>query len=85
MHMSRETNHGTLLVQEHAPSYVTSARILLPMDLSDSSYGALEVAADLALSFHAQLILVHIVAEIPEFTGPDFNNALFLRSSPEGR
>jgi hypothetical protein len=43
------------------------------------------VAADLALSFHAQLILVHIVAEIPEFTGPDFNNALFLRSSPEGR
>jgi nucleotide-binding universal stress UspA family protein len=53
-------------------SYATPAKILLPMDFSDSSYSALEAAADLAQRFHAQLYLVHIIAEIPVFTGADY-------------
>jgi nucleotide-binding universal stress UspA family protein len=59
-------------MQTISTSYVTPAKILLPMDFSDSSYSALEVAADLAQRFHAQLSLVHVVAEIPVFTGVDY-------------
>jgi len=56
-----------------APSpYATPAKILLPMDFSDSSYSALDMAGDLAQRCHAQLHLVHIISEAPVFTGVDY-------------
>ena len=47
-------------------------RILLPLDFSPSSQGALEMAADLALHFHAELFLVHVIPFFPATTFPDF-------------
>ena len=39
------------------------AKILLPIDFSPSSHTALEKATELALHFHAELYLVHVVPE----------------------
>ena len=50
--------------QVHAfPSIPT--RILLPIDFSPSSQAALEMAADLAKHFHAELYLVNIIPMFP--------------------
>jgi nucleotide-binding universal stress UspA family protein len=57
--------------EAHAfPSIPT--KILLPIDFSQSSQTALEVSADLAQHFHAELHLVHIVPLFPVTTLPDF-------------
>jgi nucleotide-binding universal stress UspA family protein len=47
-------------------------RILLPVDFSPSSDAALEMAADLAQHFHAELILVNVLPFFPASTLPDF-------------
>ena len=47
-------------------------RILLPIDFSPSSQAALEMAADLAKHFHAELYLVSIIPMFPTSTLPDF-------------
>ena len=47
-------------------------KILLPIDFSASSQAALEMAADLAKHFHAELHLVHVIPMFPSSTLPDF-------------
>lgn len=47
-------------------------KILLPLDFSPSSQAALEMAADLAVHFHAELFLVHVIPFFPTTTFPDF-------------
>jgi len=47
-------------------------KILLPIDFSPSSQAALEMAADLAKHFHAELHLVHVIPMFPTSTLPDF-------------
>ncbi len=46
-------------------------KILLPIDFSPSSQTALEMAADLALHFHAELFLVNVIPMFPTTTVPD--------------
>lgn len=43
-------------------------KILLPVDFSPSSQTALEIAADLALHFDAELVLVNVVPLLTTFT-----------------
>jgi nucleotide-binding universal stress UspA family protein len=47
-------------------------KILLPIDFSPSSKAALEMATDLALHFHAELLLVNVIPFFPTSTFPDF-------------
>jgi nucleotide-binding universal stress UspA family protein len=47
-------------------------KILLPIDFSPSSQAALEMAADLAQHFHAELHLVNVIPFFPATTLPDF-------------
>ena len=47
-------------------------KILLPIDFSPSSQAALEMAADLAAHFHAELYLVNVIPMFPTTTLPDF-------------
>ena len=57
--------------EDHAfPSIPT--KILLPIDFSSSSQAALEMAADLAKHFHAELHLVHVIPKFPPSTLADF-------------
>jgi nucleotide-binding universal stress UspA family protein len=53
-----------------APKSIPS-KILLPIDFSPSSQAALEMAADLALHFHAELYLVNVIPMFPTTTLPD--------------
>ena len=46
-------------------------KILLPMDFSPSSQAALEMAADLAQHFHAELHLLNVIPMFPTTTLPD--------------
>jgi nucleotide-binding universal stress UspA family protein len=46
-------------------------KILLPMDFSPSSQAALEMAADLAQHFHAELHLLNVIPMFPTTTFPD--------------
>jgi len=46
-------------------------RILLPIDFSASSQAALEMAADLARHFHAELWLVNVIPMFPTTSLPD--------------
>ncbi len=46
-------------------------RILLPIDFSPSSEAALEMAADLAQHFRAELYLVNVIPMFPTTTIPD--------------
>jgi nucleotide-binding universal stress UspA family protein len=46
-------------------------KILLPIDFSPSSQAALEMAADLAQHFHAELYLVNVIPNFPTTTLPD--------------
>ena len=46
-------------------------KILLPIDFSPSSQAALEMAADLAHHFHAELYLVNVIPFFPTTTLPD--------------
>ncbi|MGB7266458.1 MAG: universal stress protein [Terracidiphilus sp.] len=47
-------------------------KILLPIDFSSSSQAALEIAADLAKHFHAELFLLNVLPMFPATTLPDF-------------
>jgi nucleotide-binding universal stress UspA family protein len=47
-------------------------KILLPIDFSPSSQAALDMAADLAQHFQAELHLVNVIPEFPTTTIPDF-------------
>jgi nucleotide-binding universal stress UspA family protein len=65
------TGQETAMPEVHAfPSIPT--KILLPIDFSPSSQAALEMAADLAQHFHAELYLVNIIPFFPTTTLPDF-------------
>ena len=46
-------------------------KILLPIDFSPSSQAALDMAADLAKHFHAELFLLHVIPMFPTTTFPD--------------
>jgi nucleotide-binding universal stress UspA family protein len=50
----------------------SATKIVLPIDFSSSSEAALEAASGLAQQFHANIHLVHIIPEIPDFNGSDF-------------
>ncbi|MGA3070048.1 MAG: universal stress protein [Terracidiphilus sp.] len=57
-------------------------KILLPIDFSPSSQAALEMAADLAEHFHAELFLVNVIPVFPTTTLPDLiPEAEFLREA----
>jgi len=57
-------------------------KILLPIDFSPSSQAALEMAADLAQRFQAELYLVNVIPEFPTTTIPDFiPEAAFLENA----
>jgi nucleotide-binding universal stress UspA family protein len=57
-------------------------KILLPIDFSPSSQAALEMAADLALHFQAELYLVNVIPMFPTTTFPDFvPEAEFIREA----
>jgi len=47
-------------------------RILAPIDFSPSSRAALEMAADLARHFSAELLLLHVIPMFPSTTFGDF-------------
>ena len=47
-------------------------KILLPIDFSPSSQAALDMAADLAQLFPAELHLLNVIPEFPTTTIPDF-------------
>lgn len=51
------------------PSFPT--KILMPIDFSPSSQAALEIAADLAQHFSAELYLVNVIPMFPTTTLPD--------------
>src|ERR1035437_4468850 len=60
----------TVMPKAHVfPSIPT--KILLPIDFSSSSQAALEMAADLAHHFHAELYLVNVIPFFPTTTLPD--------------
>jgi nucleotide-binding universal stress UspA family protein len=69
------------------PSFPT--KILLPIDFSSSSQAALEMAADLAQHFHAELFLVNVIPFFPATTLPDLipetNVIQEARTYAEGR
>jgi nucleotide-binding universal stress UspA family protein len=57
-------------------------KILLPIDFSPSSQAALEMAADLAKHFHAELCLVNVIPMFPTTTLPDLiPEAEFMREA----
>jgi nucleotide-binding universal stress UspA family protein len=47
-------------------------KILLPVDFSASTNPTLQMAADLALHFHAELHMIHVIPFFPNTTLPDF-------------
>jgi nucleotide-binding universal stress UspA family protein len=57
--------------ESHANSSIPT-RVLLPLDFSSSSQAALEMAADLAKHFNAELYLVYVIPMFPASTLPDF-------------
>ena len=44
-------------------------KILCPIDFSEPSYQALDIAGELAAHFKAKLVILHVVAEIPYLSG----------------
>jgi nucleotide-binding universal stress UspA family protein len=57
-------------------------KMLLPIDFSPSSQAALEMAADLAQHFHAELYLVNVIPFFPTTTLPDMiPETEFIRES----
>jgi nucleotide-binding universal stress UspA family protein len=59
-----------LMHEGHVPASIPT-KIMLPIDFSPSSQAALEMAADLALHFHAELYLVNVIPMFPTTTIPD--------------
>jgi nucleotide-binding universal stress UspA family protein len=59
-------------------------KILLPIDFSPSSQAALEMAADLAQHFHAELFLLNVIPMFPTTSLPDLiPEADFIRQARE--
>jgi nucleotide-binding universal stress UspA family protein len=58
-------------VPEAHPFHSIPTRILLPIDFSPSSQAALEMAADLARHFNAELWLVNVIPLFPTTSLPD--------------
>ncbi len=58
-------------MSEHHALESIPTKILLPIDFSPSSQAALEMAADLAKHFHAELHLVNVISSFPTTTLPD--------------
>jgi nucleotide-binding universal stress UspA family protein len=58
------------LSKNHATSSIPT-KILLPIDFSASSQAALDMAADLAEHFHAELYLVNVIPMFPTTNFPD--------------
>jgi nucleotide-binding universal stress UspA family protein len=59
-------------------------KILLPIDFSPSSQAALEMAADLAQHFHAELFLVNVIPMFPTTSLPDtIPEASFIQQARE--
>ena len=56
--------------KNHATSSIPT-KILLPTDFSASSQAALDMAADLAEHFHAELYLVNVIPMFPTTNFPD--------------
>ncbi len=59
-------------MSEVRPYPTIPTKMLLPIDFSPSSQAALEMAADLAKHFHAELYLVNVIPIFPTATLPDF-------------
>jgi universal stress protein A len=53
-------------------------KILCPTDFSEPSYSALRAAKELALSFGAELILLHVIEPLPPYPDPGAAQALDL-------
>ncbi|MGD0912387.1 MAG: universal stress protein [Terracidiphilus sp.] len=69
------------MTESHVSSSIPT-KILLPIDFSSSSQAALEMAADLARHFHAELHLVNVIPMFPASTLPDFvPEAKFLQDA----
>jgi nucleotide-binding universal stress UspA family protein len=60
---------GFLMHRRYELSMLPIQRILCPLDFSEPSYNALQVAIEMASHFKAELLLAHIVA--PTVLGPD--------------
>jgi nucleotide-binding universal stress UspA family protein len=60
----------SVMHERHVPASIPT-KIMLPIDFSSSSQAALEMAADLALHFHAELYLVNVIPMFPTTTIPD--------------
>jgi nucleotide-binding universal stress UspA family protein len=60
----------TVMPETHIFPSIPS-KILLPIDFSPSSQDALEMAADLARHFHAELHLLNVIPFFPTTTFPD--------------
>jgi len=57
-------------------------KILLPIDFSPSSQAALEIAADLAQHFHAEIHLLNVIPMFPTTSLPDLiPEAEFIRET----
>jgi nucleotide-binding universal stress UspA family protein len=56
--------------EQYVPASIPK-KIMLPIDFSPSSQAALEMSADLALHFHAELYLVNVIPMFPTTTIPD--------------
>ncbi len=70
---------------EHHPHPSFPTKILLPIDFSPSSQAALEIAADLAQHFHAELHLVNVIPFFATTTLPDFvPEEAFLKEARTG-
>ena len=60
-----------------AERYFTPTKILVPTDFSPSSATALATATDLALLFHAEILLLHVIPILPAVTGVDLATPFF--------
>ena len=58
-------------------------KILVPTDFSISSIAALAAATDLALLFHAKIVLVHVMPVPPIMSGDDLPRACFINTASE--
>src|SRR5580658_8018759 len=77
---SDQSSRAIMPEVDRFPSIPT--KILLPIDFSPSSQAALEMAADLAQHFQAELYLVNVIPEFPTTTIPDLiPEAAFLENA----
>ena len=68
----RGSDRPVLAVRQQQPSADPAdiGRVLVPLDLSEHSVGALEHAVDLARQYEAHLHLLHVVQPLPDYELP---------------